>query len=91
MRPVPDVLRAAVTVDKTTLKLEGRHINRILDQLRQQLCAEIARVKLTSQEDMHSTTFRAEVVVLNPDDFWRIVQEEALRLSSYFSSGGVSE
>lgn len=90
MRPVPNVLRAAVTVDKTTLKLEGRHINRILSQLREQLCEEIARVKLTSQEDMYSTTFRAEVVVLNPDDFWRIVHEEAIRISSYMT-GGVPE
>lgn len=91
MRPVPNVLRATVTVDKATLKLDGRHIDRILRQLREQLCAEIARVRFSTQEDTYSTTFRAEAIVLSPDDFWRIVQEEALRLNSYFSPGGVSE
>lgn len=78
MRPVPSVIRAAVTIDKTTLKVDPHILDRILSQLREQICKEIAHVKLSRQEDAFSTTFRADVVVMNPDDFWRIVQEEAI-------------
>lgn len=78
MRQVPSVIRAAVTIDKTTLKVDPHIMNRVMKQLREQLCQEIAHVKLSRQEDAFSTTFRADVVVLSPDDFWRIVQEEAI-------------
>jgi hypothetical protein len=78
MRQVPGVIRAAVTIDKTTLKVDPHIMDRILSQLRDQLCREIAHVNLSRKEDAFSTTFRADVVALSPDDFWRIVQEEAI-------------
>jgi len=54
----------------------------VLRKHRVALADRIVRDRVSTREHDYSIEFTTSVVVLNPDDFWRIVQTEAIRLSS---------
>lgn len=47
------------------------------------------QAKIVEHKDRHCTEYRASVYVINPDDFWRIVQEEALRMNMYMGGRAI--
>lgn len=75
-------LRAATTVSNATFENNSEMTYYAKQQLRQQLKEAILNEKMETFREEYSTTFRMDVVVLNPDEFYRIVQQEAMILAS---------
>ncbi len=59
--------------------------DRVVDMVTQDLTRRIARqigqMKTTEERGDYHTTFRCEVIVADPADFYRAVQEEARKLA----------
>lgn len=73
------------SVDNLCVSASDYEIDRwIRDDLYKGLTSYIAEgIKVQTHKREYSTEYRASVYVINPDDFWRIVQEEAIRMNRY--------
>lgn len=75
-------LRVATTVSNASFNNSSDMVNYVMDQMRSQMKEAILNEKVETFREEFSTTFRLDVVVMNPDEFYRIVQEEAMSLVS---------
>lgn len=75
----------ARSVDNLQIKCASYDIDRwIRDDLYKGLTSYVAEgIKVHTHKQEYSTEYRASVYVINPHDFWRIVQEEAIRMNRY--------
>lgn len=58
-----------------------RIVDMVTQDLTRRIAQQIAQMKTTEERGDHHTTFRCEVIVADPADFYRAVQEEARKLA----------
>lgn len=75
-------LRVAATVSNASFNNSSDMVHYVMAQMRSQMKEAILNEKVETFREEFSTTFRLDVVVMNPDEFYRIVQEEAMSLVS---------
>lgn len=75
-------MRVATTVSNSAFNSHLDMAQYAAQQMRSQLKEAILNEKMETFREEFSTTFRMDVVVMNPDEFYRIVQEEAMALVS---------
>ncbi len=58
-----------------------RIVDMVTQDLTRRIAQQIAQMKTTEERGDYHTTFRCEVIVADPADFYRAVQEEARKLA----------
>ncbi len=78
-------------VHNLTLHSSRPDVRRIVrDRARQALAGALAFERITETTRDYSTEFRVEVLVFSPDEFYKIVQEEAMRLCRWMQPMNVT-
>lgn len=82
MRVDKYTFRVATTASNAAFNNSSDMAQCVMEQMRSQLKEAILNEKMETFREEFSTTFRMDVVVMNPDEFYSIVQEEAMILAS---------
>lgn len=59
-----------------------RAVDAVVDKLTADIARHVAVTHTTRVEDKHSVVYNARVYVFRPDEFWEIVQREAMRMNA---------
>lgn len=82
---LPDECWLGVTAHVSNRDYSGRQRAMVLEDMVKKAAHFIKNEgKITEQEGDYSSILRLEVLVINPEDFYQIVQEEAMRMYSDF-------
>lgn len=78
---------AAVRVDNLAVNANPAYQRSVaLDQLRGHLQSYVARALVTETKHEYHTEFRLDLYAVPPDEMYRLIQEEAMRISGYTSA-----
>ena len=78
--PRENLIGAQVSVSNFDSGIELR--SHVLSDLRNSIANKIVVDKVKLEEAEYTTTYRIELYVLTPDELGRLIQQEALRMSS---------
>lgn len=57
-------------------------INMVAQDMTMKIAQQIGQMKMTEERHEFHTTFRCNVIIADPEDFWRAVNDEAIKLAS---------
>jgi hypothetical protein len=90
LNPNEYLFNYAYQVSNLELAYDESYVNhRIQDQLKKGILHYVTDgVKITKNVQPYVTEYRASVYVIDPDVFWQLVKQEAIKMSRYLNPRG---